>query len=300
MGGPSGASLAIDSGAGTSTGGGGSSGSSALPAVSSGTARVAVSPASAKDILPPARVRRRRAPRRAASARSVARARIAGHAARMLPRRCARLAFAAAAVGPVHAPQRARAIRVERLVHVGARHVEVRDEAEQVGPRALRVREDARAARAAPTAPPRSGRRTRRRRGSSRRGTARSAPGIAARPSASRRAFAWSSASRARWCCERVQPRRGEHARLAHAAAEPLAEAARVGDEVARARHERARRRAEPLRQAHRDGRRLARVLRRRDPGRGARVPEARAVEVDVQARAAARARRGRASRSSG
>jgi hypothetical protein len=85
---------------------------------------------------------------------------------------------------------------------------------------------------------------------------------------------------------ERVEAGRGEDAGLPHAAAEALAEPARLEDEVLRPGHEGAHRRAEPLREADGDERRVARVHLRRDAGRGGGVPEPRAVHVEVQAAA--------------
>ena len=79
---------------------------------------------------------------------------------------------------------------------------------------------------------------------------------------------------------EREVRRRGENARLSHAAAEHLAQAPRAVDRSARAAERGADRRPEPLREAGRDGVEAARPVRGRDAARDLRVEEPRAVEV--------------------
>ena len=97
---------------------------------------------------------------------------------------------------------------------------------------------------------------------------------------------------------ERVQPGRGEHPGLAHAAAEPLAPHPRLGDRVGGADHQRADRRAEPLGQA--DGQHVgdAPYSASGYAGGDVRVPDPGAVEVDAGARASANARSARSSSS--
>ena len=73
----------------------------------------------------------------------------------------------------------------------------------------------------------------------------------------------------------------GEHPRLAHAATQPLALQARLGDHVVGAGQERAHRGAESLGQAAHHGRGRIRPDRGRDPGGRLGVEEAGAVEVD-------------------
>jgi hypothetical protein len=64
-------------------------------------------------------------------------------------------------------------------------------------------------------------------------------------------ASAWSSAKPDTWWSKRVQSRRGQHARLAQAAAQHLAPAQCLGDQLLRAAQGRAHRRAQALAEAY-------------------------------------------------
>ena len=109
-------------------------------------------------------------------------------------------------------------------------------------------------------------------------------PVSSARPSARRRALAWSSARRATVpsgpSSERHQAGGRQHAHLAHPAAQELAGAAGAGDERRRADHHGADRRRQPLREAEGDRVGGRRQRGRCDAQRDGRVEEAGAVDV--------------------
>ena len=125
-------------------------------------------------------------------------------------------------------------------------------------------------------------------------------PRPAASAAPSRRAFAWSSASRGDQRLERDQPGRRQHAGLAHAAAEELAHAPRLGDPLARGDDERARpartgpsrgrsspcrrpRRAPPARTPS-----ATAAFQSRAPSRWTRKPHSRAAAITARCSATA------------
>ena len=103
-----------------------------------------------------------------------------------------------------------------------------------------------------------------------------------ASPAASFVARAWSSGRRLRSSSSADERRRRDDARLPHSAAEELPDASRLGDEVLRSRHRAPDRGSQPFREARHDGVEPCRERRFRHAERRGGVPEARAVEVDL------------------
>ena len=110
--------------------------------------------------------------------------------------------------------------------------------------------------------------------------SARSTPSSAASRSPITRAFAWSSREPVDVVIERVEPGGGQHAGLAHRAAEHPAVADERGDVVARAREHRADGAAEPLGERERDEVERRGERRRVVAARRGRVEQPGAVEV--------------------
>ena len=123
-------------------------------------------------------------------------------------------------------------------------------------------------------------------------GSSRVTPGIDARASASRRALAWSSASRSIIPVGSVaqgdQPGRGDDPGLAHPAAHQLAGATGAGDERGVADDERSDRAGQALRQAERGGRARRQEVAGRHAEGDRRVEQPR--PIDEQRNADARA----------